>query len=158
MHLTRSGGCSISWQRRKLLGNWPIFTVVMLIYHYVERIWKNIITPLFCITYTIVNKYYLVEPVSILIKSLINIIQEINWEVTTKKKGKGKLPLFHGNGERLIPIYVAQYELIRWLKHEWMSHWVIWDFLLKVKHPPIKLGPQNGLVNPGIDLNPKTGK
>ena len=34
----------------------------------------------------------------------MNIIQDKNWVITTKK-GKGKLPLFHGNVERVIPIY-----------------------------------------------------
>ena len=47
-------------------------------------------------------------------------------------------------------------ELIQWLKHEWMSHWVIWTFILKLKHPPIELQSQNGLLYPWIDLNPKT--
>ena len=37
-------------------------------------------------------------------KSLINIMQENNWEITTKK-GKGKLPLFLGIGKRWITIY-----------------------------------------------------
>ena len=35
----------------------------------------------------------------------MNIIQENNWAITTKK-GKGKLPLFRGNVEQVIPIYV----------------------------------------------------
>ena len=50
------------------------------------------------------NEYYLGEPVNVHIQSLINIMQENN-RLITKKKGKGKLPLFHGNGKRLIPIY-----------------------------------------------------
>ena len=33
----------------------------------------------------IINRYYPVEPVNIHIQSLINIIQENNWVVTTKK-------------------------------------------------------------------------
>ena len=45
----------------------------------------------------IINRYYPDEPVSIDIQSLINIIQEKNSVITTKK-GKGKLPLFSGNG------------------------------------------------------------
>ena len=36
----------------------------------------------------------------------MKIIQENNW-VITKKKGKVKLPLFRGNVEQVIPIYVA---------------------------------------------------
>ena len=35
----------------------------------------------------------------------MNIIQENNWVITTKK-GKGKLPLFSGNVERVSPVYV----------------------------------------------------
>ena len=50
------------------------------------------------------KKYYPGEPVNIHIQSLINIIQENNWEITTKK-GKGKLSLFFGNGERAIHLY-----------------------------------------------------
>ena len=50
------------------------------------------------------NKYYPGKPVNIYIQSLINIVQENNRVITTKK-GKGKLPLFLGNGERVIPIY-----------------------------------------------------
>ena len=47
----------------------------------------------------IINIYDPGEPVNIHTQSLINIIQENNWVITTKK-GKGKLPLFCGNGER----------------------------------------------------------
>ena len=47
-------------------------------------------------------------------------------------------------------------ELIQLLKHEWMSHSVICTFILKLKHPPIELQPQNGLLYPGIELNLKT--
>ena len=52
------------------------------------------------------NKYYPGEPVNIHIQSLINIMQVTNLLITTKK-GEGKLPLFCGNGERVIPIYVG---------------------------------------------------
>ena len=52
----------------------------------------------------IINIYYPGEPVNIHIQSSINIILENNWVITTKK-GKGKLPLFCGNGERVIPIH-----------------------------------------------------
>ena len=31
--------------RWELLGNYPVFIVVMVIYHYVERIWKILVTP-----------------------------------------------------------------------------------------------------------------
>ena len=38
------------------------------------------------------------------VQSLINIIQDNHWVITTKK-GKVKLPLFRGNGEQVIPFY-----------------------------------------------------
>ena len=50
------------------------------------------------------NKYDPVEPINIHIQPLMNIMQEKNRLITTKK-GKGKLPLFRGNGEQVIPIY-----------------------------------------------------
>ena len=37
--------------------------MIMKIYHYVERIWIILVTPDFCITYTIINKYYPGDPV-----------------------------------------------------------------------------------------------
>ena len=39
--------------RWELPGNYPVFTMVMVVYHYV---WRIIITPDFCITYTIMKK------------------------------------------------------------------------------------------------------
>ena len=70
----------------------------MVIYHYIERIRRILITPIFLYniyyheqilsrwtssyTYTTINKYYAGE-----------------------QKGKGKLPLTCGNGERVIPIF-----------------------------------------------------
>ena len=33
--------------RWELPGNYPVFTVVMVIYHYVERIWIILVTPFF---------------------------------------------------------------------------------------------------------------
>ena len=62
--------------------------------------------PHFYITYMIINIYYPGEPFNIHIQSIINIIQENNLVITTKK-GKGKLPLFCGNGERVNPIYAV---------------------------------------------------
>ena len=53
------------------------------------------------------NAYYPGEPVNIHIQSIIIIIQENNLLITTKK-GKGKLPLFHGNVKREIPIYAVR--------------------------------------------------
>ena len=41
--------------------------------------------PFFNIAYMIINIYYPGEPVNIHIQSLINIIQENNWVITTKK-------------------------------------------------------------------------
>ena len=100
--------CSRYAQHRwDLRGNYPVLAMEMVIYHYVERIWIILVTPIFCITYTIMNKQYSVEPVNIHIRSLINIILENNWLITTKK-GKGKLPIFCGNGEQVITIYDAQ--------------------------------------------------
>ena len=71
--------------RWELTGNYPVFTVVMVVYHNVERIWRILVTPIFNITYMIINIYYLYEPVNIHILSLINTIQENNWVITTKK-------------------------------------------------------------------------
>ena len=50
------------------------------------------------------TKYYSGGPVHIYIQSLINIMKEKNCVITTKN-GKGKLSLFCGNGEQVIPIY-----------------------------------------------------
>ena len=50
------------------------------------------------------NKYYTGEPVNIHIQPLINIMQENNMVITTKK-GKGKLSFFCGNGKQVIPIH-----------------------------------------------------
>ena len=42
----------------------------------------------------------------------MNIIQENNWVITTKK-GKVKVPLFRGNIERVILIYGLEVALMR---------------------------------------------
>ena len=85
-------GClSGELHRWELLGNLLVFNVVMVIYHDVERIWRILVTPNFYTSYVIANKYYPGEPVNIHIKSLINIFQENNWGINTKK-GKGRLP------------------------------------------------------------------
>ena len=75
----------------------------MVIYHDIERIWRILVAPNFC--YDICNheKYYPGEPVNIHKQSLINIIQENNCVIATKK-GKVKSPLFCVNVEQLIPI------------------------------------------------------
>ena len=44
----------------------------------------------------------------------MNIIQENNWTIT-KKKDRGKLPLFHGYVERVIPIYAIHHH--NFLRH-----------------------------------------
>ena len=46
------------------------------------------------------------ELVHIHIQSLINIMHEKNWLITTKK-GQDKLPLFTGNRKQVIPVYNA---------------------------------------------------
>ena len=51
--------------RLELPGNHPVFTMAMVIYHYVERIWKFSLPPIFCITYTIMNEYYPGESVNV---------------------------------------------------------------------------------------------
>ena len=58
----------------------------MVIYYYVDRIWRILLTPNFGITHKIMKTYYPGEPVNIHRQSLINIIQENNWLITTKKK------------------------------------------------------------------------
>ena len=71
--------------------------MVMKIYHYVDTIWRIFVTPNFSYSRYNHEKYYPDELVNIHMQSLINIIQENDWEIITKK-GKGKLPLFCGNG------------------------------------------------------------
>ena len=61
--------------RWKLPGNHPVFTMVLVICHYIERIWRNLITPIF-IRYTIIKKYHPGGPVNIHIQSLIKNNQE----------------------------------------------------------------------------------
>ena len=80
----------------------------MIIFYYVKIIWRVIFTPDFL--YNIYNheKYYKGESVNIHIQLLINIIQENNRVITTKK-GKGKLPLFCGNIQLLILVHGANY-------------------------------------------------
>ena len=64
--------------------NYPVSAMVMVIYYYVERIWRVLVTPAFL--YNIYNHetYYSGEPVNTHIQSLINIIQEKNWVITRK--------------------------------------------------------------------------
>ena len=55
--------------------DYPVFAMVMVIYHYVDRIYRILVTTNFCITHTIMDKYFLDEPVNIHIQSLIIILQ-----------------------------------------------------------------------------------
>ena len=57
----------------------------MVIYDYVEIIWRILVSPDFLYNIYDHEKYYLDEPVNIHIQSLINIIQDINQVITTKK-------------------------------------------------------------------------
>ena len=79
----------------------------MVIYHYSEKIWIILVSPIFLYNMYNHEKYYPNEPVIMHIKPLITIIQEKIWVIATKK-GKGKLPLFCGFGEHAIPIYGAR--------------------------------------------------
>ena len=58
----------------------------MVIYRYSERIGEFLLPPIFCITYTVMKKYYTGEPINIHIQSSINIILENNRIITTKKR------------------------------------------------------------------------
>ena len=93
------------------------------------------------------KNYYQGEPVNILVQSLINIIQEKNWAITTKK-GKGKLPLLCGNGEQVIPIYASKAGILDSVRElsvpmhlfalfTFMSHriWNISGYFLMVSYP-----------------------
>ena len=53
--------------------------MVMVIYHYVERIGEFLLPPIFCIIYTRMKKYYPGKLVDIHLQSLISIIQDKNW-------------------------------------------------------------------------------
>ena len=53
--------------------------MVMVIYHYVERIWSLLVNPNFCITNAIMKEYYLGEPGNMYIQSSIDMIQDNNW-------------------------------------------------------------------------------
>ena len=89
-----------------MMGDCPVFAVlmVMVIYHYVDRIDELLLPPNFLYNIYDNKKMYPGEPANIHIQSLIYIIQKNNWVITTKK-GKSKLPIFCVNGEHVIPIY-----------------------------------------------------
>ena len=64
--------------RWELSGYYPVFIVVMAIYHYVERIWRILVPPIFIYNiYIIINIYYPSEPVNIRIKLLIKNYRRI---------------------------------------------------------------------------------
>ena len=90
--------------RWELPSNCPVFTVVVVIYHYVERIWRILVTLIYMDNIYGNKKYYPGEPANIHIRLLLNIIEDKNRVITTKE-GKGKAPLFCGNGEQIIIIY-----------------------------------------------------
>ena len=59
--------------------------MLMEIYHYVESICIIIVTPDFSYNIYYHERYYLGESVNRHIKSLINIIQDNDWLITTQK-------------------------------------------------------------------------
>ena len=59
--------------RWELPGNYPVFAVVMVTYHYVEIIWRFFVTPDFVYNIYDNEKYYTGEPVNIYTQSLINL-------------------------------------------------------------------------------------
>ena len=71
-------GLTYQIHRWELPGNYPVSVVVMVIYHYFERIWIILVTPNFPFTIYDHERYYPCEPVNIHIQSLVNIIQEKN--------------------------------------------------------------------------------
>ena len=62
------GGLHDVQHRWELPGKYPILTVVMVICHYVERIWRIIVTPIFLYSIYHHEKYYSGEPVNVLIQ------------------------------------------------------------------------------------------
>ena len=56
----------------------------MVIYHYVERIWRIIVTPNYIYNIEDHEKYYPGEIINILIQSLIDIIQKNNRFIMVK--------------------------------------------------------------------------
>ena len=59
--------------------------MVIVIYHYVERIEEFLLPLIFLNTVYYHEKYYPGEPVNILIQLLMNIVQETNQVITTQK-------------------------------------------------------------------------
>ena len=86
--------------------------MVIVIYHYVDRIRRILVTPNFLYNIYDHEKYYPGEPVNIHTQSLINIIQENNRVITTKN-GKGELTLFCVNGEQVNTSYARDQTVVR---------------------------------------------
>ena len=62
--------------------------MVMVIYHCFERIWRVLINPDFSSSVYDNENNYPYETVNIHIQPLINMIQEKNWAITTKKRAR----------------------------------------------------------------------
>ena len=90
--------CRHRWE---LPGYYPVLVVLMVTGEF-------LLSPFLNIRYMIINRYNPGEPVKIHIQLLINIIQDNNRVITTKKNSKGKLPLFCGNGELVNSIYACR--------------------------------------------------
>ena len=73
------------WHQWELSGNYPIFTMVMVIYNYFEIIWRILVTPNFLYNIHNHEKYYPCKSVHIHKQSWINITQDNNRVITTKK-------------------------------------------------------------------------
>ena len=71
--------------RWEVPSNHPVFSVVLVIYHYNERIWRILVAPYFL--YNIYDHEFFKPgaPVNINIQLFINVIQENNRLITTKK-------------------------------------------------------------------------
>ena len=63
------GRISTIHHRWDLPGDYPISSMVMLIYHYVEIIEELLLLLIVCITHTIMKQYYPVKPVNIYINN-----------------------------------------------------------------------------------------
>ena len=103
-----------AWHSRhgwELPGNYPVFTVLMVIYRYVEIIGELFLPPIFLYNLCYHEKYHPCEPVNIHMPLLLNIIQENNRVVITQKV-RGKLTLFCGNRKLLFPIYGPRYQYV----------------------------------------------
>ena len=81
--------------------------MLMVIYHFVERVGELSLPPIFHTTHMIMKNNIQVNQSIYIYKALINMIQENNL-VLSPKKGQGKLILFCGNGERVFPIYAIE--------------------------------------------------